>query len=532
MALQTITALESIEPVTLEDGETVEIQETETRYIEARWLETSLHARPWSPGKRLATLKKGTRLLVRGTVESRDKRGCHNKPWYAVYPFGFVCSEQARPTDDPPEHGPALQLEKDHRLPYRYIVVREDGTAMYRNKEALDNAEVTRSLEKGMTLAATRQFEYEGLEYFETVDGPLVTREGAAWMGEGSKWSGVYLRNAAPGPAFAWVFKDKTPVHEQPDATSDRVDTLPRRARVRILEVDEDAPDAEATQVNAKVLRGKKKPRERWIKIAEDRWVDASRVNEVHVIEPPEGVLGETRLRARGNDQWIDVDLGEQVLVAYRGADPVYATLISSGRGSPTPRGNYPIWAKVTTLTMDNQGYEDNAYMVQHVPWVLLFQGHNALHGAYWHDQFGKRKSHGCVNLAPKDARWVFEWVAPTMHSGWTGYLPGELERSVVVHVRDSSRPAGERFVQDRRPGPPDREEEKRKLEEAEKRRAAAAEAEAAKAAEAANAANAANADADPSLAATSPGPTTRVQPPPRVPPIPRPTTKPVANGS
>ena len=521
MALRTVAALEHIEPAQTEDGQAIEIAETETRFIEARWLETSIHAEPWTPGKRLATVTRETRLRVRGVVESRDSRGCHNKPWYAVYPFGFVCSEQARPTDEAPDHGPAVPLEKDRRLPHRYIVVREDGVAMYRDKEALDNAEVARRLSKGMTLAATRQFEYEGVEYVETVDGPLVTREGVAWMGEGSEWSGVHIRNADVGPAFAWVFRDKTPVHVEPDATSDRAGALARRARVRILVVETDAPDDEATLADAKLLRGKNKPRERWVKIGERRWVDASLLNEVHVIEPPEGVLGDARLRERGNDQWIDVDLGEQVLVAYRGDAPVYATLISSGRGSPTPRGDYPIWAKVTTLTMDNQGYEDNAYMVQHVPWVLLFQGHNALHGAYWHDQFGKRKSHGCVNLAPHDARWVFEWVAPTMHAGWTGYLPGELDRSVVVHVRDSSQPEGERFVQDRRVGPPDREEEQRKLEEAEKRRAAEA-AEAAK--ETAEAAEAAiGSPAAPELAATKPGPTTRVTAPvrriPRVPP-------------
>ncbi|WP_420829511.1 L,D-transpeptidase [Nannocystis pusilla] len=105
----------------------------------------------------------------------------------------------------------------------------------------------------------------------------------------------------------------------------------------------------------------------------------------------------------------------------------------------------------------------------------MLFQGHNALHGAYWHDQFGKRRSHGCVNLAPLDARWLFEWVSPALPAGWTGYLPADLERSVVVHVRDSSLPPDQAFFQERPIGPPDPEEEKRRQEEADERRAEAA---------------------------------------------------------
>ena len=208
--------------------------------------------------------------------------------------------------------------------------------------------------------------------------------------------------------------------------------------------------------------------------IGDGEWVLADQLNEVHVVEPPPGVLTEFRTVTTANDQWIDVDVGEQVLVAYRGSRPVYATLISSGRGSPTPLGNYPIWAKVASMDMANQDYEDSPYLVQGVPWVLLFQGHNALHGAYWHNRFGNRKSHGCVNLAPHDARWVFEWTGPMLPKGWTGYLPSDLDKSVMVHVRDSSKPQGATFTQERRAGPPDREAEQAKAEQAERRRALA----------------------------------------------------------
>ncbi|MEZ4428290.1 MAG: L,D-transpeptidase [Nannocystaceae bacterium] len=449
MAVIAAAGLGQVEPLALDpEKDTFEIAPSEHRYIEARWLETSIHARPWIPDRRLATLVRGTRLVVRGEVEIKGKAGCHDKPWYAVYPFGYVCSEQARPTDEPPTPGPALPLLADRQLPYRYAIVRADGTLAYHGRDALDAGTPTRTLTKGMTLAIERELELEGVAYVETVDGLYVQDEKVGWMGQGSTWSGVHLLGGAPGLAFAWVTRDKTPVHAEGSATADRVGTLGERARVALYEEVEDG-DA------------------RWLKIGEGRWVRADHLNEVVILEPPAGVLDDARA---GDEQWIDVDTGEQVLVAYRGARPVYATLISSGRGHPTPLGNYPIWAKVTTLTMSNQDYEDNAYMVQEVPWVLLFQGHNALHAAYWHNGFGRRKSHGCVNLSPQDARFMFDWVAPSLPLGWTGFLPA-LDRSVVVHVRDSSRAEGEQFVQERPVGPPDRDAEREKLEAAEKRR-------------------------------------------------------------
>src|SRR5262249_60634975 len=115
------------------------------------------------------------------------------------------------------------------------------------------------------------------------------------------------------------------------------------------------------------------------------------------------------------------VDRGERVVVRYEGEKPVYATLTSSGRAIPTPRGNYPVWAKVTSISMKSQPYEDKAYFVNKVPWVLFFQAHNAVHGAYWHDRFGVSKSHGCVNVSPLDAQHLFEWLGPGLPPRWTG---------------------------------------------------------------------------------------------------------------
>lgn len=453
-ALTTLAVLERLEPLDAPQG-AVTIEASDVRYIETRWTETVIRGRPWVPNRRLATLAKGTRLVVRGTVASRDKAGCAGKPWYAVYPFGYVCSTEVRATKKAPTTALALAVSGDRTLPFDYVLVKNDGAPLYNGDDAVTAGTPARTLTKGMSLAAGKTRTVGDQTFIETVDGKLVPKEELGWMGKGSEWSGTAIASAAPGPAFAWTLRDKTPVLAEPSAKATKVTTLARRQRVR--------PIADLVTNDEG----------RFWPIAEGQWIDAKDLNEVVILDPPAGVLHPAHL-ARGNDQWIDVDLGEQVLVAYRGRAPVFATLVSTGKGSPTPRGNYPIWAKVASMTMANQDYEDSPYMVEHVPWVLLFQGHNALHGAYWHDRFGVSRSHGCVNLAPKDARWIFEWVAPALPEGWTGYLPGDLERSVVVHVRDSSLPPNEAFIQERPVGPPDPELERKRLEEAEERRAAA----------------------------------------------------------
>lgn len=445
----TLRALTGLEPGPA-PGE-VEIEPTDVRYIEATWPETGIRARPWMPSSRIATVEDGTRFVVRGLVDSRDDKGCDGEPWYAIYPFGFVCSEHARPSKRAPEPGATLQLPEGERVPFTYAYVQGDGVPMYSSRADIDAGIPSRPLFDGMSLVVARAVEYDGREWIETGDGALVPKQGIRYGGDGSTWAGVELVGDHSGPSFAWTnLRKGTPVRSAPDLAAPKVLELELRTRVPLLE-----------------------QRAGFWRVGEGAWIDAAHLNEVRLVDaPPEGVMDDWRRENAGNDQWIDIDLGEQVLVAYRGRRAVFATLISSGRDMPTPRGNYPVWAKVATTTMDNQAYEDNAYMVQGVPWVLLFQAHNALHGAYWHNKFGNRKSHGCVNLAPYDARWVFEWTGPMLPHGWTGYLPSDLRRAAIVHVRDSSR--ADAFEQDRPIGPPDRELEKARLEAAELRRAEA----------------------------------------------------------
>jgi hypothetical protein len=111
----------------------------------------------------------------------------------------------------------------------------------------------------------------------------------------------------------------------------------------------------------------------------------------------------------------------------------------------------------------------------------MFFQAHNALHGAYWHDQFGRTKSHGCVNLAPADAHALFEWLEPKLPAGWTAIRYWDLTQAPYAHIHDTHKRRG--LVQERNIGPPDKNDEAERIAKATERREAEAAAAAAAAA-------------------------------------------------
>ena len=168
------------------------------------------------------------------------------------------------------------------------------------------------------------------------------------------------------------------------------------------------------------------------------------REDEVTVIRAattrPEGVGEE--------ETWIDVDLSHQTLVAYEGLTPVFATLVSSGRirdpddplqTHDTPTGLWRIRSKYVTHTMDGDHATDGPYSIEDVPYVMYFELAFALHSAFWHDGFGRPRSHGCVNLAPLDARWLFDWAHPRLPEGWHTIFPSEADPATWVYVHGTT---------------------------------------------------------------------------------------------
>ncbi|MDD9932268.1 MAG: L,D-transpeptidase [Myxococcales bacterium] len=144
-------------------------------------------------------------------------------------------------------------------------------------------------------------------------------------------------------------------------------------------------------------------------------------------------------------EKWLDINLDTQSLVAYEGERPIFATLVSTGRvkdpldplkNFETPTGGFRITSKHLTATMDGDHALDGPYSIEDVPYVMYFQLAYALHSAFWHNTFGRPRSHGCINLAPADARFVFNWATPSLPRGWHGIYPTEEVPGTRLYIR------------------------------------------------------------------------------------------------
>jgi LysM repeat protein len=107
-----------------------------------------------------------------------------------------------------------------------------------------------------------------------------------------------------------------------------------------------------------------------------------------------------------GGGKWIDVDISSQTVRAYQGNTVVRRMVVSTGIARyPTPTGRFRILSKYPSVTMSGPGY-----YLPGVPHTMFFYGGYAIHGTYWHNNFGTPMSHGCINLTRADAAWLYGW--------------------------------------------------------------------------------------------------------------------------
>jgi LysM repeat protein len=107
------------------------------------------------------------------------------------------------------------------------------------------------------------------------------------------------------------------------------------------------------------------------------------------------------------NGKQIIVDLSDQRIYAYQDGGMLNAVTVSTGLpGTPTVVGDFNVYWKLTSQTMSGPGY-----YLPGVPWVMYFYAGYAIHGTYWHNNFGQPMSHGCVNLPTDQAAWFFNWA-------------------------------------------------------------------------------------------------------------------------
>ncbi len=270
-------------------------------------------------------------------------------------------------------------------------------------------------LEKGFFVSLGEKVRDEGKTWWHTARGAYVDTA-HAYKYDAKDFSGVELGPDSGFP-FGYAMVKAAKVHELlPDGTLKVTGVLERRTFVDLTEEIEVGGKSYMMTVDGSLLRKKD------LRMAQPQPV-------------PEGI--------EPWERWVDVSLAKQILVAYEGDHPVYVTLVSTGREGTeeepfdTPPGRYRIRSKHVSSTMDGPTLNEGNYSIQDVPWAMYFEGSYALHGAFWHNSFGRVRSHGCVNLGPTDARWLFMWTTPFLPEGWHGVHAHEGSPGTTVVVRE-----------------------------------------------------------------------------------------------
>jgi lipoprotein-anchoring transpeptidase ErfK/SrfK len=267
-----------------------------------------------------------------------------------------------------------------------------------------------RQLENGyLWVSVQSQTEFNGEAWYEINANEFVRSDTIAVTAP-SSFQGVVV-TAQPNAPFAFVLTWLQPLLEPGGAANAGAPALGRYNLVTIYE----------QRSYGGLL---------WYRIGEGQWIPQTAVGVINVDLPPEGVAP--------GERWIEVDLFEQTLAAYEGERLVYATLVSSGlKQWATDPGLFRIWVKLVKAKMSGrEGFADY-YYIEDVPWIMYFNRDMALHGAYWHDRFGYPHSHGCVNLAPLDAQWLFNWTGPVVPEGEKAMYPTEADPGTWVWVHE-----------------------------------------------------------------------------------------------
>ncbi len=134
----------------------------------------------------------------------------------------------------------------------------------------------------------------------------------------------------------------------------------------------------------------------------------------------------------------LHVDLAAQLVTAFEGDKLVFSSRCSSGaKGTRTPDGEFQTYHKGPSIHMTNEGDDEaNIYDLPGVPWCSFFTGMgNAFHGTYWHNDYGRPRSHGCINLPSEAARFIYRWTRPEVPPD-TDYLhlPGQGTRVTILN--------------------------------------------------------------------------------------------------
>ncbi|EYF00356.1 Hypothetical protein CAP_0884 [Chondromyces apiculatus DSM 436] len=430
--------------------------------------ETWVFAEPRWGSRRLGYLRAGA-VVERGE-KAAGKAGCQGG-WYRVEPRGYVCVG-AKATLN--VH--ALAVEASSRratlgkgLPYTYVMSRSPAPPLYsRLPEPEEQRKTERDLEGHLRKVAglSRGTDFVPMPEAEPVPNVLLYGQPAPALGGEKRTAGALLVGVAqPRSGFALLSTfdhegrrfglttdlavlplDRTRVVQEStfeglkltEEVGLPVAFVRRRRAVRMMPGGGGGfvQGAALGFREAVPLTGEVR-RVGGVEHREARDGSLLRAEDVVVVSGPRTMPA----WAVGGRKWIDVSILRQSLVAYEGTRPVFATLVSTGAdglGDPkktrsTIQGAFLIHTKHVTVTMDGDEDDEDRFDFRDVPFVQYFTEGYALHAAYWHDEFGTPRSHGCVNLSPRDAAWLFGWTTPDVPAGWHASL--SLKKGTLVYI-------------------------------------------------------------------------------------------------
>jgi hypothetical protein len=340
--------------------------------------------------------------------------GCAGR-WLSIGPLAWVCQDHMQfSTEAPIAARDATRVTVQDGLPYRYFFVGRGGSSGYFQLNAADQSSPDQDLEAGFAVAIVEQRVHDGETYGRSHHGLWIPMRDLGPV-RPKTFRGELVAEGKLD--FGWVLRDDARGMAKPAPGAPQTDR--RFARFQLVRIMEE-----------QTVR-----KDRYLRVDEKSWLHERDVRKPSIAPPPAEVAA--------GDRWIDVELASQTIVAYQGVRPIFATLVSTGKGPQgsvfaTPKGVHRIWVKLIGSNMDNLEDEDasNYYSIEDVPWVQYFSHGVGLHGAFWHNDFGRVRSHGCVNLTPLDAQWLFAFTGPHVPAGWTAVLPTDLDPGTVIRVR------------------------------------------------------------------------------------------------
>ncbi len=411
---------------------------------------TYVYEAPDFSSRRLGYLRAGQ--VVRRATEPSGAAGCPGG-FFEIVPRGHVCVGDWASLD--PEHPAARQLsrrpDRSASLPYRYGLSRFPTPPFYtRVPSYSERASQEPELHYHVRNLGGTGWNAAG---FDAVPAMLLAG-GSAPRFDGQSQAGTSLSSgrAIPGSGFAFMTLFASDGYEYGISTDlavlplDRVEPVEgsrfhgvRLEAERVLPLGfvrtrsaisyEDPRRRPAATLRLLGFREAVALNGNRVRVQGSTYHEASaggwiRDDQLVLVEP----LSLAPSWVEPGRRWIDVSILRQTLVAYSGTEAVFATLVSTGkaglsdeRGAPaTIKGTFTIHTKHVTSHMSSNA-RGNAYDLRDVPYVQYFHEGFALHAAYWHDAFGAPRSHGCVNLSPEDARWLFEWTDPEVPPEWHG---------------------------------------------------------------------------------------------------------------